>query len=67
MPVSFQVRFSEQLHGELEAYAKKKEVSIADVLRKATEIYLALEGKELFMRDEAGELLKLLIPGHTKR
>ena len=68
----FQVRLSDEVHGHLKRIAEYRNISIADIIRQALEIYVvgvvyALEGKQIVWEDEeTGEKTELLIPGFTR-
>lgn len=66
---NFQVRLSDEVHETVKVLAEEREISIADVIREALEIYTvglayAEDGKRLVWEDDrSGQKLELLIPG----
>ena len=69
---SFQIRISDEIHRTLTEIAKARQISIADVIREALEIYsigivYTQEGKNLVWEDpKSGEKIQLLIPGFSR-
>jgi hypothetical protein len=68
---NFQIRLGDQVYDILLDAAKRRRISVADVIREALEIYAigidyAEQGKKLFWEDPAkGEKAEVLIPGFT--
>jgi hypothetical protein len=69
---NFQVRLADQVHEDMKAIAEEREISIADVVREALEIYVAgvaysEQGRKLVWTNEnTGERTELLIPAFLR-